>query len=158
MHTVPIAPTHRPVSPWRTSVAAGRTAGYNPYLIQSDVMRRILVILMFSLLPFQVVWGAAASYCQHEQGAGTGHFGHHIHKHQGKMLKASGESTPDKKNIAGADDPDCASCHLTCVTLVMHTAVWLSSEPGAPLRAAPNSEQPQYIPNTIDRPNWALAA
>lgn len=121
-------------------------------------MRRILVILLFSLLPFQVVWGAAASYFQHEQGAGARHFGHHVHKHQGKMLKASSEPTADRKSLAGADDSDCAICHLTCVTPVMHTAVWLGSEPGAPLRAAPNSEQPPYIPNTIDRPNWALAA
>ncbi|MBI2750463.1 MAG: hypothetical protein HYX43_14355 [Burkholderiales bacterium] len=121
-------------------------------------MRRVLVIFMLSLLPFQFVWGAAASYCQHEQGVGVRHFGHHVHKHQGKVLKTSGESTSDKKTIAGDDDPDCASCHLTCVSPVLHTAQWVSSEPGAPLHAAPSSEQPAYIPYAIERPNWTLAA
>lgn len=120
-------------------------------------MRRVLVILMFSLLPFQLVWGAAASYCQHEQGAGVRHFGHHVHKHQGKVLKA-GDSTPDKKNIAGDDDPDCASCHLTCVSPVMHTDAWFSADTSAALRPAPSSEQPLYIPYSIERPNWTLAA
>jgi hypothetical protein len=113
---------------------------------------------MLSLLPFQLVWGAAASYCQHEQGVGVGHFGHHVHKHQGKVLKTSGESTPDKKSIAGDDDPDCASCHLTCVSPVMHTAVWFSSKLAEPMLAAPSSVQPPYIPNTIERPNWTLVA
>lgn len=121
-------------------------------------MRRVLVILMLSLLPFQSVWGAAASYCQHEQGAGVRHFGHHVHKHQGKVLEASGESTPDKKSIAGDDDPDCASCHLTFVSPVMHTAVWFSSELAEPMLAPLSSEQPPYIPNAIERPNWSLAA
>jgi hypothetical protein len=126
-------------------------------LIQSLPMRRILVILMLMLLPFQFVWGAAAGYCQHEQGADVGHFGHHVHKHQGKMLKA-GDPTPDKKNIAGSDDPDCASCHLTCVSPVIQTAVWFSTELGADLGAEPSSQQPPYIPYSIERPNWALAA
>ena len=113
---------------------------------------------MLSLLPFQLVWGAAASYCEHEQGAAGRHFGHHVHEHAGKVLKASGESTPDKKNFTGDGDPDCASCHLTCVSPVMHTAVWLSPEPGSPMRAAPSNERPPHIPYAIERPNWTLAA
>lgn len=116
-------------------------------------VRRVLVILMLSLLPFQLVWGAAASYCQHEQGAGVGHFGHHAHKHQGNGLKAPGESTPGKKSIAGDDDPDCASCHMGCVSPLTHTAQWFSPEPDAPLRAAPSGEQPPYIRYEIERPN-----
>jgi hypothetical protein len=121
-------------------------------------VRRLIVILMLSLLPFQFVWGAAASYCQHEQGAGVSHFGHHVHKHQGKALKAAGESTPDNKNTAAGDDPDCATCHLSCVSPMMHTAVWFSSELGEPMLATPSGEQPPYIPNAIERPNWTLAA
>lgn len=121
-------------------------------------MRRILVILVLSLLPFQLVWGAAASYCRHEQGADVRHFGHHVHKHQGKVLKVSGESTPDNKNFTADDDPDCASCHLTCVSPVMHTAVWFSSDLAEPMTAALSSNQPPYVPNTIERPNWTLAA
>lgn len=112
---------------------------------------------MLSLLPFQFVWGAAASYCQHEQGAGVGHFGHHAHKHQGKVVKASGES-PDKKLVVGDDDPDCASCHLSCVSPVMHSATGFASEPGESLRASPTGGHPPHMPCSIERPNWILAA
>lgn len=121
-------------------------------------MRRILVILMLVLLPFQFVWGAATSYCQHEQGAGVGHFGHHVHKHQGKVLKV-GEPTPDTKTITSYGDLDCASCHLTSVSpVVMHTAVRFSSELSAAPSAALSSQQPLYIPHSIERPKWTLAA
>lgn len=122
-------------------------------------MRRALVIFMFSLLPFQLVWGAAASYCQHEQvsGAGAKHFGHHAHKHQGKGLKASGEISPDSRTV-GVDDPDCASCHLTCVFPLMNTVVGFVSNLGEPLRAAPISERSPHIPSSIERPKWTLAA
>jgi len=113
---------------------------------------------MLSLLPFQFVWGAAASYCQHEQGAGVRHFGHHAHKHQGKVLKVAGESASDSKNFTADDDPDCAGCHLSCVSPVMQAAAWFSPEPRASLRAAPSNEQPAYIPSVIERPNWSLAA
>lgn len=112
---------------------------------------------MLSLLPFQFVWGAAASYCQHEQGVGVRHFGHHDHKHQGKVLKASPDS-PDKKLVAGDDDPDCATCHLSCVSPVMHSEMGLSTHPGEPLLTAPTGAYPPHIPYTIERPNWTLAA
>lgn len=121
-------------------------------------MRRALVIFMLMLLPFQLVWGAAASYCQHEQGAGGGHFGHHVHKHQGKVLKASGEVSPDSKSFVGDDDPDCASCHLTCVSPVMNAVVGFVSDLGEPLRAALTYGHPRHVPYSIERPNWTLAA
>lgn len=113
---------------------------------------------MLSLLPFQFVWGAAASYCQHEQGASVRHFGHHAHKHQGKVVKASGESSPDKKVVVGDDDPDCASCHLSCVSPVTHSAAGFASDPSEPLRAAPTSGYPPHMPYAIERPNWTLAS
>ena len=112
---------------------------------------------MLALLPFQFVWGAAASYCQHEQGAGAGHFGHHVHKHQSKTLNASSESTPDKKNVVD-DDPDCASCHLSCVSPVTQATPTFASDPAEPLRAAAARGYPAHIPYSIERPNWTLAA
>lgn len=144
--------------PWRGSVSTGRTDGCPLGLIRSLPVRRFIVILMLSLLPFQFVWGAAASYCQHGQGAGVSHFGHHVHKHQGKALKAAGESTPDNRNTAAGDDTDCATCHLSCVSPMMTTAMWFSSEVAEPMLAAPSSAQPGYIPSVIERPNWILAA
>lgn len=113
---------------------------------------------MISLLSFQFVWGAAAGYCQHEQGVNVSHFGHHAHKHQGKVLKAGADSSLDKKSAVADLDPDCASCHLSCVSPVLYTAVTCFTVAGEPLRAAPVSGHPSHIPYVIDRPNWTLAA
>lgn len=44
-------------------------------------MRKVLAILLISLLSLQASWAAAASYCRHEQGAAARHFGHHEHSH-----------------------------------------------------------------------------
>ena len=52
-------------------------------------MRKVMVMLLLAVLPFQFVWGAAAAYCQHEQGSEVTHFGHHFHKHQAKVGKTS---------------------------------------------------------------------
>ena len=134
---------------------AGKLWKYTPDTIAC--LRRALIIFMLSLLPFQFVWGAAAGYCQHEQGASAKHFGHHAHQHSGKSLKAAGESSPDTKNVVGADDPDCVNCHLSCVSPVMHVAVTFVGEPSAPLRAARTQEHPTHFAHAIERPKWTLA-
>lgn len=121
-------------------------------------MRRAIVIFMLSLLSSQFVWGAAAGYCQHEQGAAIGHFGHHDHKHQGKVNKTAAATTPDGTAGVGDEDPDCASCHLSCVSPVTHGIARPASDPGKALPAAPGSAHPARIPCVIERPNWALAA
>jgi hypothetical protein len=74
----------------------------------SSVMRRLLIIFLLMVVPFQLSWGAAAVYCKHENNPAVSHFGHHVHKHA-----ASGEeskSSPAKVQI-GADD-DCPLCQL----------------------------------------------
>lgn len=119
-------------------------------------MRRFIVIFLLTLLPFQFVWGAAASYCLHEQGTGAKHFGHHEHKHQGKMLKASGETSADKKMVAG-DDADCLGCHMGCMSPVTYGAIGFAFDSVGALCAAPVSEHSPDIPYSIERPNWALA-
>ncbi|EER60247.1 conserved hypothetical protein [Acidovorax delafieldii 2AN] len=122
-------------------------------------MRRFLILFLLALLPFQFVWGAAASYCQHEQAQGVRHFGHHVHKHEGKLLKAASDnSTADRKNIAGDDDPDCASCHLSCVPPLVQAVVVVGVDVGELLRALPGIARTPYIPSPIERPNWTLAA
>ena len=120
-------------------------------------LRRALIIFMLSLLPFQFVWGAAAGYCKHEQGASAKHFGHHVHQHAGKSLKAAGESSPDKKNVSCADDPDCVNCYLSGASPVMHIAVAFIGELGAPLLAARTQEHPTHFAHAIERPKWTLA-
>lgn len=46
-------------------------------------MRRWVFAFLLFVVPFQLVWGAAAPYCAHEAAASAKkHFGHHEHKHQ----------------------------------------------------------------------------
>lgn len=64
-------------------------------------MRRWVFAFLLFVVPFQLVWGAAAPYCAHEAGiSAKKHFGHHEHKHQ-----ADGEitsATEDADDTAGA--------------------------------------------------------
>jgi hypothetical protein len=112
---------------------------------------------MLALLPFQLVWGAAASYCQHEQGSSIQHFGHHVHKHQGKALKTSGQGTADGKSLIGDDDPDCATCHLTCVSPLAQTPVVVPAYAAEAIHTGFVNVRPPHVPYVIERPNWTLA-
>jgi hypothetical protein len=122
------------------------------------VRRRLLILLLFCL-PFQFVWGAAASYCKHEQSSAVSHVGHHSHEHQGKLQSASGESTPDKKSGVADEDSDCDSCHISCAQPLPSVPVECDSE------VAPHTlsgtvliGNSPHVPTQIERPNWALAA
>ncbi len=72
-------------------------------------MKRLLLILLLTVLPLQMSWAAVSNYCQHENGNAAQHFGHHEHKHQ-----ASGEIKQGKSK-SGINDGDCGYCHLSCV-------------------------------------------
>lgn len=120
-------------------------------------VRRVLFIIMLVLLPIQFVWGAATGYCQHEEQSAASHFGHHVHKHQGKSGKTS-ESDKEAKNAFGGADPDCPDCHLASIPPVMWWANLSSPEPGDPLWGVSSARQPAYIPYSIERPNWTVSA
>jgi flagellar capping protein FliD len=45
-------------------------------------MRRFLLIFLVVMMPLQLSWAAVSSYCQHESGTASKHFGHHEHQHQ----------------------------------------------------------------------------
>lgn len=122
-------------------------------------MRRSLIIVLLFWLPFQFAWGAAASYCQHEQGSGVSHFGHHTHKHQGKVLQSSGESTPDKKTALADEDLDCDYCHLNCAQPLVSGSLGCNVQmtPHAPPSVTTDGYSP-HVPAPIERPKWTLAA
>lgn len=78
-------------------------------------MKRFLLILLLVLVPFQFAWATAGSYCQHETGASSVHFGHHAHQHQGKA------DTSNAKAKLGKIDIDCPSCHgAGCALFLTH--------------------------------------
>ena len=126
-------------------------------------MRRLLLICLLVMLPFQFVWGAAAGYCQHEESAKRSHLGHHAHKHQDNNsqdggLEVSEHATPDKKASAGAEDADCATCHLGCGHAVVSGLAMFAAETDRGYASTYGQAHPPLLPSLIDRPNWALAA
>jgi hypothetical protein len=120
---------------------------------------RLLIIVLLLWLPFQFAWGAAASYCQHEQGAGVSHFGHHSHKHKGKSLQCAGDATPDKKTSIAGEDLDCDYCHISCAQPLVPVSFGCDIE--LALHIVPSTfvtGHSPHIPDLIERPKWTLAA
>jgi hypothetical protein len=115
-------------------------------------MKRLFLILMLVVLPFQISWAAAASYCQHEQGKASQHFGHHDHKHNVSPSAKKDKSEP------GKIDPDCGYCHLSSAYILPVTAT--------PILFVPDSMPvdirfPSYlshIPDGLIRPDWQAAS
>jgi hypothetical protein len=115
-------------------------------------MRRFIFLLVVFLLPLQFAWGAVAAYCQHEQGAASGHFGHHEHVHKAEH---------GKKADAGqwAADNDCGTCHAAGLTALTGAsapaATPLVRQPPMEALAHPALAAPQEPP---ERPQWARLA
>jgi hypothetical protein len=65
-------------------------------------MRRLLLICLIMLFPFQTVWSAAASACSHEQTGALPHLGHHEAHHdespRGDHAKKSGTSDDNSQS------------------------------------------------------------
>lgn len=114
-------------------------------------MRRWLSILLLVFMPFQLSWAAVATYCQHESGTRSQHFGHHEHQHQ-PPASQSGEDTNPKASAA----LDIADCHFHCqcaaalpapmgtpvVIGASHLTDWAVSHAIAPV--LPQPERPQW--------------
>lgn len=111
------------------------------------------MIFLLALLPFQFVWGAAASYCQHEQGSEVSHFGHHFHKHQGKVTKAS-DGSVDKFKQPGFEDADCISCHMSCAAVLSDASMSLQAVQTSHGVPTVGHAYSRLLVPSIDRPKW----
>lgn len=114
--------------------------------------RRLALLLLALLLPIQLAWGVAATYCQHESPAqGVGHFGHHVHVHH-----ADESSKPLKKYFG---DADCGFCHASTPavspTVDVEEPVTISST--APV-VGTLTEPASVVSATPDRPQWMRLA
>ena len=60
-------------------------------------MRRLLLICLIMLLPFQAVWSATAAVCMHEETEAVPHLGHHEahHSESQRSPQAEGASAAD---------------------------------------------------------------
>jgi hypothetical protein len=112
-----------------------------------------MVALAFTL---QLSWGMVSSYCTHESGKSSQHFGHHQHQHQGTNALGDEDNTSVPKKAAA--HPDCASCsHSPLITFEWHVeSIQLLLFSYAQL--APLPEQPAPYLGLPERPQWPVAA
>jgi hypothetical protein len=112
-------------------------------------MRRWVFVLLLMVVPFQWVWGAAASYCAHEASQATKkHFGHHEHQHE------AGDEAPaldadDPADPSGTHHADCESCHLGCHAVVQAAAPAIAT---LPRDVAADRGPPRYRSHVPDGP------
>jgi hypothetical protein len=129
-------------------------------------MRRWVSLVLLVLLPLQLSWAAAASYCQHESGPGTvAHFGHHEHEHEPPHADGApaGDHAVAEASHDGPDtklplvDHDCAYCHLGSAH-ALHVSFEMAGTPiGESFAGEPGVSKPGFIPSRLERPNWRTA-
>lgn len=124
-----------------------------PTLLESAAMRRWPVILFLLLvLPFQMVWAAAAPICAHEmQVGGNKHFGHHEHRHQGTEQTAP--AADDNGNGSGAYHADCQTCHLGSSATLASTVVAVVALPHGAVRGDHGARYRSHVPSGPERPD-----
>jgi len=122
-------------------------ARYSGLAIIARQMKRLVVLLLMFVLPLQISWAVAGSYCTHEQSSATQHFGHHAHVHQ---------AHPDDGDSQSAlkDHPDCSSCHAVTFSVLdgcMKLVALSRSGEGLPGLI---SVLPSVPPGEPERPKW----
>ena len=122
-------------------------------------MRRWFSFLLLVMLPLQLTWVAAATYCQHEKASEAYHFGHHEHAHQ-RLAGSANADAPAEDAVKGVKllgDNDCGYCQLNTGKLVQLQSQFLSPVTEVighrDLLHPPQTRDPERL----ERPNWRLA-
>ncbi|MYN43212.1 DUF2946 domain-containing protein [Duganella sp. FT109W] len=113
-------------------------------------MKKILLILLLTILPIQYAWSMAAVYCQHEENK-VSHFGHHGHQHQAQSDDDTDHSKPSKHG-------DCEVCHHAVQASVPAAEPLMTVAPAAVFAPAGVPRYHSYIADGPPRPNWTLVA
>lgn len=114
-------------------------------------MRRLLLILLTIVLPFQFAWAGAAAYCQHEAEApyagSVRHFGHHEHHHSADVKTADGQKA--------LDDIDCGICHIASIPFACTDRPSTETVQHVELVATPSEQRfTSLCARAPDRPQW----
>lgn len=117
-------------------------------------MRRLLIIFLLMVVPFQLGWGMAAAYCKHESNPAVSHFGHHAHQH----AASSEESKASPAKLQFGADSDCEVCQLAGIGFAPTPE---SSQPLALACVDAGAElkplMPSLHPSPPERPQWQRA-
>lgn len=120
-------------------------------------MRRWLIVLVLFVIPFQMVWAAAAPYCAHEAAsAGAAHFGHHEHRHHGGA-KAAPAAADEAATPFGAD-ADCGACQFGASVSLPTAAIVVAVLPHPPLPRARPPRYDSHVPAGPERPDRHVLA
>nr|WP_315255425.1 DUF2946 family protein [uncultured Duganella sp.] len=114
-------------------------------------MKKLLLILLLTILPIQYSWSMAAVYCQHELSKVT-HFGHHGHEHQAQAGDDDGGSGKLSKH------GDCEVCHHAVQASVPVADAVLAAAPAVAYAPPGVLHYHSYIADGPPRPNWSLVA
>jgi hypothetical protein len=93
-------------------------------------MRRLILILLLTVMPLQWSWAAIASFCQHEAGRAEQHLGHHVHEHagadewpaQGAMADKAADPSSDEGSVKAKTSVD-SDCHGHGFSALMGSAL-----------------------------------
>jgi hypothetical protein len=110
-------------------------------------VKKLIFILLLTLLPLQFSWAAVSMYCQHEQGKATQHIGHHLHKHEAAAGAQDNQDSPSKVHN------DCGYCHLACQATLMTDAPQVMKLPQATHIERPSFSYSSHIPDGPRRPD-----
>ena len=114
-------------------------------------VRKLALLLMLLILPFQFVWGAGASVCAHEKSPLSTHFGHH----SSQSVSATGDANVDEGNQSFSD---CSVCHLVSLkppgshtnNVILPNGCCATPHPPPSIASPP--------PDAPERPKWSLTA
>jgi hypothetical protein len=116
-------------------------------------MKRVFLILLLVMLPFQFSWAIAGTYCAHEEAAAP-HFGHHVHQHDDTR---DGDTRDDGKHEAKIQaDTDCDYCHHAPSNVIAPAARALAHPGQAAHILADSPRYSSHIPDLIPRPDWSF--
>ena len=115
-------------------------------------VKKMLVIVLLTLLTFQFSWAAAAVYCQHESETAQ-HFGHHNHQHESLT-----ELSSDDGDQAFQADEDCGYCHLSCQAPFLMTQPEIAAAVSSSRLDRLSLSFSSHTPEGLQRPDWRLVA
>lgn len=117
-------------------------------------MRRWLLAFLLLVVPFQVIWAAAAPYCAHEvtmASKAKKHFGHHEHQHQ--THGAGAQSQDDDASGPMKAHTDCGTCHLSCSATVPVSSTAVDVRPQRDEPRFDERRYTSYVPSGPERPD-----
>ena len=136
-------------------------------------MRKLFIIIMMCLLPYQFAWSMAVSYDTHGVSDTGVHFGHHAHEvdaveidlTQLDLVQADLVQLSDTLN-ADQNDSDTSTSknhvhyglfHMSCGELI-YQALPVFEPIGSHFSRQYLFSYHAPVSNTLDRPNWAAPA